>query len=59
MTQLFNYREDPWETRDLSACPEQAERLTQMRREMRQAARYYGDEGDQLIDHAFDFWKRY
>lgn len=59
VTQLFNFREDSWETHNLAVYPEHAERLAQMRREMRRAARHYGDEGDQLINYEFDFWKFY
>ena len=59
VTQLFNFRVDPWETHNLAAYPEQADRLAQMRTAMRQAARYYGDEGDQLINYDFDFWSHY
>ncbi len=59
VTQLFNFKEDPWETRDLSAHPEYADRIATMRQGMRRAAVAFGDTGDQLINYGFDFWKYY
>ncbi|RME70167.1 MAG: arylsulfatase [Verrucomicrobia bacterium] len=56
VTQLFNFRKDPWETHDLSAFPEYAATIAAMRSEMRATAANLGDTGDRLNNYSFDFW---
>jgi arylsulfatase A-like enzyme len=42
-TQLFNLRDDPFETRDLSARPEQKERIAELMRAMEEQQKAFGD----------------
>ena len=59
VTQLFNYRTDPWETHNLAMFPEYADRVAAMRADLRQAATDYGDLGAKLINYDYDFWAYY
>jgi len=58
VTQLFNYKNDRWETLNLAVFPEYQERLESMRQEMRQTAKDHGDNKAQT-GQAFDFWEHY
>jgi arylsulfatase A-like enzyme len=58
VTQLFNYKEDPWETFNLAYFPEYEELLKSMRAGMRQAAEELGDDNTS-IDYDYDFWDSY
>lgn len=58
VTQLFNIKEDPWETTDLSFQPAYRERLAIMRQEMRQVAQELGDSTENTGER-FDFWDFY
>ena len=55
VTQLFNISKDPWETFNLADFPEYADKVAQMRKEMRQKAMELGDyaDGNRV---AVDFW---
>ena len=58
VTQLFNYREDPWETHNLAVFPEYQEILTSMKDGMKQAAEDLGD-SKEAVEYDFDFWDYY
>ena len=58
VTQLFNYKEDPWETFNLAYFPEHQDLLEEMRREMRTVAEEIDDNKDR-IGYGFDFWESY
>ena len=58
VTQLFNIKNDPWETRDLSWMPEYKERVRTMRKEMRQKAIELEDKKES-VGESFDFWDYY
>ena len=59
VTQLFNYKKDPWETRNLAYFPEYADILESMKIGMRQTAEKLGDNKTHLINYDFDFWDSY
>ncbi len=58
VTQLFNYREDPWETNNLAYFPEYEEILGSLRSGMRQAAIELEDDNEAL-GYSHDFWESY
>lgn len=58
VTQLFNIKNDPWETQDLSFFPENYDLVKEMRREMKVKANELGDHKES-IDEAYDFWDSY
>ena len=55
VTQLFNIKEDPWETIDLSFQPKYKEQVRKLRKEMRQVAQELGDNKENTGER-FDFW---
>lgn len=59
VTQLFNYKEDPWETLNLAPLPQHSERLREMRNDMKAEAKRLGDNQNALINYPFDFWDSY
>ncbi|MEH0152691.1 sulfatase-like hydrolase/transferase [Limibacter armeniacum] len=58
VTQLFNVKNDPWETQDLTIFPEYKEVLETMTAEMKKAAVSEGD-NKEAIGYGFDFWDYY
>ncbi|PKQ64790.1 arylsulfatase [Labilibaculum filiforme] len=58
VTLLFNIKNDPWETTNLSFLPEYEEVLKVMRIEMKEKAVELGDYKEH-IDYAYDFWDFY
>lgn len=58
VSQLFNYKQDPWETRNLAYLPEYQELLTAMRAQMRRTAIELGDNKIN-VGYGFDFWDHY
>ncbi len=59
VTQLFNIKDDPWETRDLSFFPENKALLDQMRQEMKAKAIELGDKKENITGEKYDFWNFY
>lgn len=59
VTQLFNMKNDPWETQDLSFFPENKEIIAQMRLEMKAKAIELGDEKENILGEKYDFWDFY
>ncbi len=59
VTQLFNFKEDPWETIDLSFQPEYRELLEQMKNEMKEKAIVLGDRKENIQGEKYDFWDYY
>ncbi len=55
VTQLFNYKEDPWETFNLAVFPENQELLKSMQQEMRHADNDLGD-NKATTGETYDFW---
>lgn len=58
VTQLFNVKDDPWETNNLAYFPEYSSIVESMRKEMREKAVEYGDVADGKRTN-FDFWEYY
>lgn len=58
VTQLFNVKEDPWETTDLSFQPAYQKQLAALRQEMQQVAKQLGDSKENTGEQ-FDFWEFY
>lgn len=58
VTQLFNTRQDPWETTDLSWRPQHREQVAAMRRAMRSAATALGDTKE-AVEQPYDYWDYY
>ena len=58
VTQLFNYKKDPWETLNLAYFSEYQDVLKSMRLGMRQAAEHLGDDRSN-VDYEYDFWDSY
>ncbi|MBK1875294.1 sulfatase-like hydrolase/transferase [Pelagicoccus mobilis] len=59
VTQLFNYKTDPWETVNLAYFPEYEELIEEMRSQMKAEAKRLGDNKGALINYDFDFWESY
>jgi len=59
VTQLFNIKKDPWEVYDLSFFPENAERISQMRKEMKEKAIELGDTKANIEGEKYGFWEFY
>lgn len=55
VTQLFNIKEDPWETTDLSFQPAYREQVRALRNEMQQVAQELRDNKENTGER-FDFW---
>ena len=55
VTQLFNIKNDPWETQDLSWFPEYEETVKTMRQEMKEKALELEDKKES-VGEKFDFW---
>lgn len=58
VTQLFNVKNDPWETQDLSWHPEYKELLVKMRKVMKEKAVELGD-SKESVNESYDFWDYY
>lgn len=58
VTQLFNYKKDPWETTDLSFYPDYQDSLRTMREEMKEKAKELGDNKANAGIN-YDFWDYY
>lgn len=58
VTQLFNTKNDPWETTDLSFFPQYFDLLAEMRIEMKDKAIELGDRKES-VNEQFDFWDYY
>ncbi|KXX69292.1 sulfatase-like hydrolase/transferase [Flammeovirga sp. SJP92] len=58
VTQLFNYKKDPWETQDLSFFPEYQEILKEMQSEIKEIAKKE-DDYKEKVGYGFDFWDYY
>ena len=58
VTQLFNIKDDPWETFNIAYFPEYQAILKSTRQEMKQAALELGDSKER-VDYAYDFWDYY
>lgn len=55
VTQLFNLKNDPWETTDIAFHPEHAERVRAMQKELQEQAAILGD-SEANTGHSVDFW---
>ena len=58
VSQLFNIKNDFWETRNIANYPENAALLKTMQKEMQEAAKIEGDD-NKKVGYGFDFWKYY
>lgn len=58
VTQLFNIRQDPWETQDLSFFPQYQSTIQAMRFELQQKAIELGDRKERTGE-VYDFWDFY
>lgn len=58
VTQLFNIKNDPWETQDLSWIPEYEKTVKRMREEMKEKAIELEDKKEN-VGEKFDFWDYY
>ena len=58
VTQLFNFKDDPWETHNLAYFPEYKTILESMRAGMRQSATELEDDNE-AIGYSHDFWDSY
>ncbi|WP_109831108.1 sulfatase-like hydrolase/transferase [Reichenbachiella versicolor] len=56
VTQLFNIKDDPWETINLAFLPEYEEKVDEMRKEMKSRAKELGDVPDAKRSEV-DFWE--
>ena len=59
VTQLFNLKDDFWETTDLSFLPEYKQILEELRKEMKAQAIEVGDSKEKIDDVEVDFWDYY
>jgi arylsulfatase A-like enzyme len=59
VTQLFNIKNDIWETTDLSFYPEHKQLLQQMRKELKEQAILLGDKNVGSEGREFHFWDFY
>ena len=59
VTQLFDLKNDPWETQDLSFFPKNRPLIAQMRKEMKAKAIALGDKKENVPGEKFDFWDFY
>ncbi|WP_366183770.1 sulfatase-like hydrolase/transferase [Flavobacterium ovatum] len=59
VTQLFNFKTDPWETQDLSFFPKNKALIEQMRKEMKEQAVLLGDKKENVSGEKYDFWDFY
>ena len=59
VTQLFNFKLDPWETKDLSFLPEYKNILESMKKEMVEKAIELKDKKENILGEKYDFWDSY
>ncbi|KAA1244765.1 sulfatase-like hydrolase/transferase [Aquimarina sp. RZ0] len=59
VTQLFNFKKDPWETIDLSFQPQYKAILETMKNEMKSKALELGDKKENISGEKYDFWEYY
>ncbi|AUP80543.1 sulfatase-like hydrolase/transferase [Flavivirga eckloniae] len=59
VTQLFNIKNDPWETQDISFFLENKELLLSMQKEMKAKALELGDKKENIKGEKYDFWSFY
>lgn len=59
VTQLFDFKNDPWETTNLAFLPEYQKLLVQMQTEMKQAAVDFKDKQGNTLGEKYDFWEFY
>ena len=57
VTQLFNFKKDPWETKDLSFLPEYRSILDSMKKEMIEKAIELKDKEGNTLGVKYDFWQ--
>ncbi|MEX0320863.1 MAG: sulfatase-like hydrolase/transferase [Puniceicoccaceae bacterium] len=58
VTQLFNYKKDPWEIHNLAVFPEYWKLVDEMREEMKVIAETE-DDNKEAVDYGWDFWDYY
>lgn len=59
VTQLFNFKKDPWETTNLSFLPEYKDLLSKMRKEMIEKAIELKDKEGNTLGQEYSFWDAY
>ncbi len=59
VTQLFNFKKDPWETTNLSFLPEYKDLVSKMKKEMIEKAIELKDKENNTLGEEYSFWDSY